>query len=181
MTIIKTCHDKSQCTLTFRNIPLYKNEAFMIGSLTQQQSEYILHCNNVGRIGCYANGKVLIIPITYIFSQKYIYGHSWEGTKISMMRKNPQVCFQVDSIDNLANWRSVIAWGKFEELKTEAAQNKVIRLFHERLAPLMLGESVNVAREFADPPHVVQKKKKPILYRIGLIEITGRYEKQSIL
>jgi nitroimidazol reductase NimA-like FMN-containing flavoprotein (pyridoxamine 5'-phosphate oxidase superfamily) len=165
----------------FSEIYLYIKPSIMIGLLTQQQSEYILQCNTVGRIGCYANNKVLIIPITYVFSQKCIYGHSWEGTKISMMRKNPQVCFQVDSIDNLANWRSVIAWGKFEELKTEVAQNKVIRLFHERLAPLMLGETVNVAREFADPPHIVQKKRKPILYRIGLTEVTGRYEKQTTL
>jgi nitroimidazol reductase NimA-like FMN-containing flavoprotein (pyridoxamine 5'-phosphate oxidase superfamily) len=152
----------------------------MIGLLTQQQSEYILQCNNVGRIGCHANNKVLIVPITYVFHQNYIYGRSWEGTKISMMRKNPQVCFQVDSIDNLANWRSVIAWGTFEELKTEAKQNIVIQLFQERLAPLTLGETVNITREFADPPHVVQKKKKPILYRIALTEITGRYEKQTM-
>lgn len=153
----------------------------MIGLLTQQQSEYILQCNTVGRIGCYANNKVLIIPITYVFNQNYIYGRSWEGTKISMMRANPQICFQVDSIDNLANWRSVIAWGKFEELKTETEQNIVVRLFHERLEPLTLGETVNISREFADPPHVVQKKQKPILYRIGLTEITGRFEKQSIV
>lgn len=153
----------------------------MIGSLTTQQSEYILQCNTVGRIGCYANNKMLIIPITYVFSQKYIYGHSWEGTKISMMRKNPHVCFQVDSIDNLANWRSVVAWGEYEELKTEAEQTEVIQLFHERLSPLMLGETVNVSREFADPPHTVHKKKKPILYRIALTEITGRYEKQTLL
>lgn len=153
----------------------------MIGLLTQQQSEYILQCNTVGRIGCYANNKVLIIPVTYVFSQKYIYGHSWEGTKIDMMRKNPQVCFQVDSIDNLANWRSVIAWGTFEELKTQTAQTKAVQLLNDRLAPLMLGETVNVSSEFADPPHVVQKKKKPILYRIGLTEITGRYEKQITL
>jgi uncharacterized protein len=152
----------------------------MIGPLTTQQSEYILLTNNVGRIGCYANSKVLIIPVTYVYSGKYIYGRSWEGTKIRMMRKNPQVCFQVDSIDNLANWRSVVAWGTFEELKTESAQNVVIRLFQERMAPLTMGETVNITREFADPPHVVQKKRKPILYRIALTEITGRYEKQTI-
>ena len=151
----------------------------MIAPLTTRQSEYILQCSNVGRIGCYANSKVLIIPVTYVYFEKYIYGRSWEGTKISMMRKNPQVCFQVDSIDNLANWRSIIAWGTFEELKTDEEQKRVVQLFHDRLSPLTLGETVNIAREFADPPHIVQKKKRPILYRIALSEITGRYEKQT--
>ena len=32
------------------------------------------------------------------------------------MRANPFVCFEVEDIDDLANWHSVIAWGVFEEL-----------------------------------------------------------------
>jgi nitroimidazol reductase NimA-like FMN-containing flavoprotein (pyridoxamine 5'-phosphate oxidase superfamily) len=28
-----------------------------------------------------------------------------------MMRANPHVCFEVDHRENLANWRSVVAWG----------------------------------------------------------------------
>ena len=39
-----------------------------------------------------------------------------EGKKIEMMRKNPEVCFQVDAIADLLNWESVICWGKFEEI-----------------------------------------------------------------
>lgn len=37
------------------------------------------------------------------------------------MRANPEVCSQVDEIDDMANWRSVIAWGRYEELKGELA------------------------------------------------------------
>ena len=36
-----------------------------------------------------------------------------------MMRANPFVCFEVEDIDDLANWHSVIAWGVFEELACE--------------------------------------------------------------
>lgn len=42
-----------------------------------------------------------------------------EGQKLHMMRANPFVCFEVEDIDDLANWHSVIAWGVFEELACE--------------------------------------------------------------
>ena len=103
-----------------------------------------------------------------------------EGTKITMMRKNPNVCFEVDCIDNLANWRCVMVWGKFEELKTPYSQANARNLFIERLEPITVGETVDPAREFANPPKVVEKKLKPVVYRISLKEITGKFEKQIV-
>jgi len=32
-----------------------------------------------------------------------------------MLRKKPQVCIEVDQIDDLTNWRSVIAWDGSED------------------------------------------------------------------
>lgn len=150
----------------------------MLGSLNAEQSKYILESNHIGRIGSYANGRVLVVPVTYVCDSGNIYGISLEGNKIQMMRSNPNVCFEVDCIDNLANWRSVIAWGKFEELKSGDSQNHVRKLFEERLSPLILGETVSSSREVADPPHRVIKKEKPVIYRIVLKEMTGRYEKR---
>lgn len=152
----------------------------MIGLLTPEQCRYILQSNHVGRIGCQLNGKVLVVPITYVSDDNYIYGYSMEGTKITMMRKNPNVCFEVDCIDNLANWRCVMVWGKFEELKTPYSQANARNLFIERLEPITVGETVDPAREFANPPKVVEKKLKPVVYRISLKEITGKFEKQIV-
>jgi nitroimidazol reductase NimA-like FMN-containing flavoprotein (pyridoxamine 5'-phosphate oxidase superfamily) len=149
----------------------------MLGDLTSKQSEYILLSNHIGRIGCHADGRVLVIPVTYVFDENHIYGYSLEGMKIKMMRKNPEVCFQVDCIENMTNWRSVIAWGTFEELKTDILQRKAKKLFIERLSPLTLGDTVNPSREPAHPPVIVHKKKKPVIYRITIKEISGRYEK----
>lgn len=152
----------------------------MLGTLTRAQCDFILTRNNVGRIGCCAAGKPYIVPITYVYDDGIIYGHSYEGLKIKMMRKNNNVCFEVDNIDDLANWRSVIAFGKYEELKTVAQQQKAKVLFMERLLPLTLGASVSPAREFAEPPRHVEKKTKPILFRIKAEEVTGRFEKQIV-
>ncbi|MEB2777424.1 hypothetical protein SYJ56_19070 [Algoriphagus sp. D3-2-R+10] len=51
------------------------------------------------------------------------------------MRNNPRVCFQVDSIENMTNWRSVIAWGEFEEMKNEDEYEFGMKILKNRLAP----------------------------------------------
>jgi nitroimidazol reductase NimA-like FMN-containing flavoprotein (pyridoxamine 5'-phosphate oxidase superfamily) len=88
----------------------------MIGELTPEQINAVLFNEVVGRIACSSEGRIYIVPITYVFDGDAVYGHSAEGLKIRMMRANPHVCFEVDQRENLANWRSVIAWGVYEEL-----------------------------------------------------------------
>jgi len=148
----------------------------MIGSLTKSQCERILLGSMIGRIGCYSSGKSYVVPITYVFDNGYIYAHSKEGLKIRMMRKNPEVCFQVDQIDNMANWRSVILWGKFEELKNSAEQEKALKIIINGLQAFPTSDSVKPAKSKLElNPH---KEKKPIIYRISVEEISGRFEKQ---
>ena len=86
----------------------------MLGDLTANQIETVLHREVVGRIGCHANSTTYIVPMTYAYDGQFVYGHTREGMKIDMMRMNPKVFFEVDVMENLSNWRSVIAWGCFE-------------------------------------------------------------------
>jgi nitroimidazol reductase NimA-like FMN-containing flavoprotein (pyridoxamine 5'-phosphate oxidase superfamily) len=150
----------------------------MLGVLTKTQSEQILRSEVFGRIGCYADGRVYVVPVTYAFDGAYIYAHSKEGLKIQMMRKNPKVCFQVDRMENMANWRSVIVWGKYEELNTKRSQENAMKIVKDRLTPLVLSESVVPSHSVPDPRRVV-KELKAVAYRISVIEVTGRYEKNG--
>mgnify|MGYP003476912176 FL=1 len=94
----------------------------MLGELSNDEIENLLTSNVIGRIGCYANQKMFVVPITYIYDDGCVIGHTIEGLKISILRQNPECCFEVDAMENIANWQSVIAWGTFEELKGEAAE-----------------------------------------------------------
>jgi len=96
----------------------------MLGKLSDVQIEQVLHEQFVGRIGCYADGKIYVVPVTYVYDDAYIYAHSKEGLKVQMMRKSPQVCFQVDAMENMTNWRSVIVWGEYQELKRKRAKGR---------------------------------------------------------
>lgn len=66
----------------------------------------------------------------------FIYGHAVDGAKLRAMRADPHVCFEVEHVDNLANWQSVIGWGTFEELDGEDAEVGM-HLLVDRLMPLV--------------------------------------------
>jgi uncharacterized protein len=82
----------------------------MLGELNEAQVDQVLRSEVIGRLGCHAQGRTYIVPITYAYDGDCIYGHSAEGMKVRMMRANPNVCFEVDEMESMANWRSVIAW-----------------------------------------------------------------------
>lgn len=148
----------------------------MLGQLTSSQIDQVLLRQIIGRIACCAADKLYIVPVAYAFDGKNIYAHSREGLKIKMMRKNPTVCFQVDEIDSMANWRSVIVWGRFEELKSEPQRQKAMNLLMDRIMPMPSGETSH-APEHSRPPEIVEKKKRAIAFRIAIKEKTGRFEK----
>ena len=150
----------------------------MLGELTEKQSLQVLQSEVVGRIGCYGDGRVYVVPVTYAFDGKFIYGHSKEGQKIHLMRKNPNVCFQVDRIENMAQWRSVVVWGKYEELKVEDYEMGM-KILKDRLTPLLISESVKPSHGMG--PEVVVKQPKAIAFRISVQEITGRFEKTATI
>ncbi|MBT1699269.1 pyridoxamine 5'-phosphate oxidase family protein [Fulvivirgaceae bacterium PWU4] len=148
----------------------------MLGKLTEAQIDQVLYTQFVGRIGCRSNNKMYVVPVTYVYHEGYIYAHSREGLKIKMMRQNPDVCFQVDSIENMTNWRSIIVWGKYEELK-DRKQQAALKIIMDRLAPFIMSETVRPSHEFAHAPEVVEKSLKAVVYRIKAAEKTGRFEK----
>ena len=74
----------------------------MTGELSQEQMEALLRSQVTGRIGCHADGRTFVVPVTYAYGEDgYIYGSTGEGLKVALMRKNPRVCFEVDHEANL--------------------------------------------------------------------------------
>ena len=72
----------------------------MIGEMELKDIESLLKSQITGRIACHAGGITYIVPMSYAYDGEYIYGHAFDGMKIRMMRKNPQICFQTDKMEN---------------------------------------------------------------------------------
>jgi nitroimidazol reductase NimA-like FMN-containing flavoprotein (pyridoxamine 5'-phosphate oxidase superfamily) len=146
----------------------------MIGDLTPAEIEELLHRETLARIGCHADGRTYVVPISYAYDGKALLAHSAEGRKIWMMRANCHVCVEIEQLQSPGIWRSVIAWGIYEELAgTEAA------ITLDNLKARFLAAPVSVT---ALPPHersgetTTGERKKAIVFRIRLTEKTGRFE-----
>lgn len=146
----------------------------MLGKLSPEQIELLLKSEMIGRIGCYAENKIYVVPVTYAYADGYIYAHSANGMKIKMMRENPEVCFEIDSMQDMGNWQSVIAWGRFEELIVPETKMAGMKLLVDRFMPIMTSET---ARPHETSPHGTGAQEA-VVFRIKLREKTGRYEKR---
>lgn len=150
----------------------------MFGTLDSAQIEEVLSKNVVGRIGCHADGKTYVVPISYAYDGKCVYAHTYEGLKLSMMRKNPDVCFQVDQMEDMANWRSVITWGTFEELTKEKERNDGLKKLIERVVPAVASKTVRLGAQWPFPTRDYASINGIVL-RICLHEKSGRFEEMD--
>jgi nitroimidazol reductase NimA-like FMN-containing flavoprotein (pyridoxamine 5'-phosphate oxidase superfamily) len=145
----------------------------MMGNLNADEIETVLRSEVVGRIACVWEGWPYVIPVTYVYDGgEYVFSHSQDGQKIRAMRANPQVCFEVEQIRSPANWRTVIARGRFEELERDEG---------ERAMEMITGKFA-WCRPDGEPQdrHEAAHRRagvvRPVLYRIRLLERTGRFE-----
>ena len=150
----------------------------MNGNLTPDEIESILEHQIIGRIGCHSEGKTYIIPISYAYNDGVIYLHTQEGMKINMMRKNSAVCFQVDEMTNMANWKSVTAWGEFEELNDIDLRNEGIQYLTHRHFPASVSKTVHLSGmwpfELDSLPLVTG-----LICKITLSKKSGRFENDN--
>ena len=148
----------------------------MLRELNNTQIEALLKDQVTGRIGCHSAGLTYIVPINYVYDGINIYGHSAKGMKIDMMRKNPDVCFEVDSIKDVTNWQSVIAWGKFEEITDMTEKHNVLQKLTDRITPYIIDDSVTREHGFVDQESDVGATIELIMYKIVVDKKTGRFE-----
>jgi hypothetical protein len=151
----------------------------MMGKLNNEQIEDVLKENILGRIGCNDGKKTYIVPVSYAYDGKSILAHSTEGMKIEMMRKNPDVCFEVDDMKSFTHWKSVIAWGKYQELTDERDRYYALKLFVDRMIHIKTSKSAFIPHlnEKNVHPHL-QENVRPVIYRIIITEKTGRFESE---
>lgn len=151
----------------------------MIGKLTPDEIEEVLRHQVLGRIACHAYGITYIVPVSYAYDGEYLYLHSQEGKKIQMMRDNPEVCFETDNMQNMANWKSVIAWGKFEELTDQENREAALKRLVERILPIVSSETTHLSPNWPFPPENMDEIEG-VVFRIKLHAKTGRFEKNEV-
>jgi nitroimidazol reductase NimA-like FMN-containing flavoprotein (pyridoxamine 5'-phosphate oxidase superfamily) len=136
-----------------------------IGKLKDTDALEVLREGSLGRLGCIAADWPYVVPVSYYFDGKDIYIHSLPGKKLDALRANPRVCLQADEIKDSYNWRSVIAYGTFEEVSGEETWENVLTELHSRLPHMTPVES-----------RLVKGTTGTVVFRIKVEEVTGMAE-----
>lgn len=150
----------------------------MFGKLTKEQIEEVLQAQLIAHLACHADDQTYLIPISYAYDNNTLYVHSEEGLKVKMMRKNPKVCIQVDERQDMANWRSVIAWGQFSEITDQDERTKALEILVNRQLPLLSSSTTHLGINW--PFSSTDVAGIPgIVFKIMLEKKTGRFEENK--
>lgn len=146
----------------------------MFGNLSENGIEHVLKSQLLGRIGCHSNNLTYIVPICYAYDENCIYARTFEGMKLKIMRENPKVCFQVDHLERMGKWQSVICWGEFEELTDSDKRNKAIEVLQNRISAVIGDPNLRVSHYW--PFSIDSANADGIIFCIHISEKTGKFE-----
>lgn len=141
-------------------------QAPRVRELDRSDIDSILTRNAVGRLAFGWGGRVDIRPIHYIYSEGRIYGRTSYGDKFEAVKipLPAAVAFEVDEIETLWCWRSVIVHGDFRVLTPDGAGREEWNHATELLRRL-------VQQTFmSDDPF----PDRNLIFRIEIGEVTGR-------
>lgn len=148
----------------------------MVGILSPKEIKSILKHSYIGTIACCSEGKPYAVPFTFYYDEDHecLISYTAEGKKIDMLRNNPNVCVSVSNIEDLANWKSLILEGTYQELEgLEAVE--AIRLLITRLRTIINDEGVQKVDQIEDFARISHRNRK-VIYKINISNASGRFE-----
>ncbi|MBB4639321.1 pyridoxamine 5'-phosphate oxidase family protein [Longimicrobium terrae] len=138
-----------------------------IRALDRDECEAILSRNHVGRLAFSRQNRVDIEPLHYVFADGWLYGRTSHGAKLQATGDEWwPVAFEVDEVEGIFQWRSVVVHGGFYPMDEHGAEweqtewHRGVELLRSLIPDTLTPD---------DPaPH------RQVLFRIAVQEATGR-------
>jgi nitroimidazol reductase NimA-like FMN-containing flavoprotein (pyridoxamine 5'-phosphate oxidase superfamily) len=135
-------------------------------TLDAAETEALLARTHVGRLAYSFRDEVDIEPIHYVYADGVLYARTSAGHKLLTLGHNRWVAFEVDEVEGLFDWRSVVVHGSV--YLVEPGETPQARATYERTCA-RLRELVPALFTDGDPtPH------RAALFRIHPDRMTGR-------
>ncbi|HIK17994.1 MAG TPA: pyridoxamine 5'-phosphate oxidase family protein [Leptolyngbyaceae cyanobacterium M33_DOE_097] len=138
-----------------------------IDEMNTQEIHDLLHKVGIGHLGCALDGHPYVVPMHYYFDDPDIYIFTTVGMKTQYMDANPEVCLQVEEVNDLKHWRSVTVMGRAEHMTDQPDIDRVMQLV-KRQNPTL---SPAINRTWVD---AWGRAEVMALYRIHPSEMCGR-------
>lgn len=147
----------------------------MIHTLNEKESYTLLGQNCIGHLAFMQGKNPVVLPITYYYdAEKHvIISYSGEGFKIDAMRMHDLVCLQVEEIESVGSWKSVVLHGHFIELSGLDAKNMLHR-FAEGVKRIIREKGEGVPQYIHEFSGKTNQEAIPVVYTIIPGQITGR-------
>jgi uncharacterized protein len=139
---------------------------FRIAELTPAECRAVLERNKVLRLA-YAFRNVLDIqPLHYVLDGQWLYGRTSAGLKLTTVRHNRWIAFEVDEIRSPLDWTSVVGRGSFNLLAASGPSHEVRA---RQRGIRLLRQVIPGAFTRADPV-----AHRSVVFRIHVHELSGR-------
>ena len=142
------------------------NPSVNFRDLTREEIEAMLARHHVGRMAFALGSRVDIEPIHFVFSDGALFGRTTPGTKLTTLKHQPWVAFEVDEIEGPFDWRSVVLKGTVYFLQPDQVSHPADAYEH---AVRVIRSVMPQAFTRDDPV-----PDRTILFRIHVHEMVGR-------
>lgn len=91
--------------------PTVSSSAPTFRELSRDECDALLARNHVGRVAFSFHDRVDLEPVHYVYADGWLYGRTAPGAKVAILRHHPWVAFEIDEVEGLFDWRSVVVHG----------------------------------------------------------------------
>jgi uncharacterized protein len=138
-----------------------------IDEMNSKEIHELLHQVGYGHLGCVHEGKPYVMPMHYYLKDSDIYLFTTEGMKTHDIDTNPEICLQVENLQDPLHWRSVIVNGRADRLTERQDIDHAMQFIKEHNSTL----SPAINRTWIDS---WGRSEVMVIYRMHPSEMTGR-------
>lgn len=103
-----------------------------VEDMSPAEMHALLQRESFGHLGCARDDRPYVVPMHYAYDGKELYFFTTQGMKTHYIDANPQVCLQVEEIQDPTHWRSVMVVGKASEITNHDEMQRAMKFITER-------------------------------------------------
>ena len=103
-----------------------------VEEMASDEAHALLERADYGHLGCARDNRPYVLPMHFAYDAEDIYFITTEGMKTDFIAANPQVCLQVEEVQDPSHWQSVMVNGHAEQITQSDEMESAMQLITAR-------------------------------------------------
>ena len=121
-----------------------------------------------GHLACSRDDRPYVVPVHYAYDGTAVFIYTTEGLKSEIIDTNPNVCLQVEEIDENGAWRSVVVSGEAYRIVDRAERENAVTLLQKSNPQLLPALAIKWSKDW-------MRKNVEVVYKIKILAESGRF------